>query len=152
MVFISRGGWRHTWVPPHIIFVGQGPRDMPVRWGKRIPQSALLTAPFRQGGQRPLSHGFAVTACPPSCQPIPGHCCGRQSGHFLEIASLLPPLAALRRFPLTQGSLWGRIATASVRTGLAMTWGLHGVRGKFGGGVRAPRPTHISMVYATGPM
>ena len=38
-------------------------------------------------------------SCPPSCQPIPGHCCGRQSGHFLEIASLHPPLAALRRFP-----------------------------------------------------
>ena len=55
-------------------------------------------------GSRPLSHGFAVTTCPPSCQPIPGHCRGRQSGHFLEIASLLPPLAALRRFPLTQGS------------------------------------------------
>ena len=34
--------------------------------------------------------------CPPSCQPIGGHCRGRQSGHFLEISSLLPPLAALR--------------------------------------------------------
>ena len=38
-------------------------------------------------------------SCPPLCQPIPGHCRGRQSGHFLEIASLLPPPAALRRFP-----------------------------------------------------
>ena len=37
--------------------------------------------------------------CPPSCQPIPGHCRVRQSGHFLETASLLLPLAALRRFP-----------------------------------------------------
>ena len=55
-------------------------------------------------GSRPLSHGFAVPACPPSCQPIGGHCRGRQSGRFLEIASLLLPLAALRRFPLTQGS------------------------------------------------
>ena len=39
-------------------------------------------------------------SCPPLCQPVPGHCRGRQSGHFLEIASLLPPPAALRRFPL----------------------------------------------------
>lgn len=38
--------------------------------------------------------------CPPSCQPIPGHCRGRQSGHFLETGLLHPPLAALRRFPL----------------------------------------------------
>ena len=37
--------------------------------------------------------------CPPSCQPIPAHCRGRQSGHFLETGSLHPPLAALRRFP-----------------------------------------------------
>ena len=36
---------------------------------------------------------------PPSCQPIPGHCRGRQSGHFLEITSLILPQAALRRFP-----------------------------------------------------
>ena len=42
----------------------------------------------------------AGLSCPPLCQPIPGHCRGRQSGHFLEIASLLPPPAALRRFPL----------------------------------------------------
>ena len=39
-------------------------------------------------------------SCPPLCQPVPGHCRGRQSGHFLEIASLLPPPATLRRFPL----------------------------------------------------
>ena len=37
--------------------------------------------------------------CPPSCQPISTHCRGRQSVHFLETASLLPPPAALRRFP-----------------------------------------------------
>ena len=38
-------------------------------------------------------------SCPPSCQPIPGHCRVRQSGHFLETGSLHPPPAALRRFP-----------------------------------------------------
>ena len=37
--------------------------------------------------------------CPPSCQPISGHCRVRQSGHFLETGSLHLPLAALRRFP-----------------------------------------------------
>ncbi len=76
------------------------------------------------GGGRPFRR-FAPP-CPPLCQPIPGHYRARQSGHFLEIGSLLPPLAALHRFPLAQGRLWGRglrIATASLRTGLAMTWG-----------------------------
>ena len=38
-------------------------------------------------------------SCPPSCQPVGWHCHARQPGHFLEIASLHPPLAALRRFP-----------------------------------------------------
>ena len=37
-------------------------------------------------------------SCPPSRQPIPGHYRGRQSGRLLEIASLLPPPAALRLF------------------------------------------------------
>ena len=37
-------------------------------------------------------------SCPPSCQPVGWHCYARQPGHFLEIASLHPPLAALRRF------------------------------------------------------
>ncbi len=41
----------------------------------------------------------ATRSGPPLCQPIPGHYRGRQSGHFLEIALLHPPLAALRRFP-----------------------------------------------------
>ena len=48
--------------------------------------------------------------CPPSCQPIPGHCRARQSGHFLEIGSLLPPLAALRRFPRRPARLHFHIA------------------------------------------
>ena len=92
-----------------------GVPDAPLpRW--RATARVAPTGACKGCGRRPLSHGFAVPACPPSCQPIPGHCRARQSGHFLEIASLLPPLAALRRFPLTQGSLWGRglrIATTS---------------------------------------
>ena len=43
-------------------------------------------------------------SCPPSCQPTDGHCCARQSGHFLETGSLHPPLAALRRFPLPRAT------------------------------------------------
>ena len=38
-------------------------------------------------------------SCPPLRQPIPGHLRARQSGRFLEMPSLLPPLAALRAFP-----------------------------------------------------
>ena len=56
-------------------------------------------------GHRPLRNSNTIRcvgagfSCPPLCQPTDGHCRGRQSGHFLEIASLHPPLAALRRFP-----------------------------------------------------
>ena len=55
-------------------------------------------------GRRPLRTHYwwcvgEGLSCPPLCQPIPGHCRGRQSGHFLEIASLPPPPAAHRRFP-----------------------------------------------------
>ena len=50
--------------------------------------------------QRSVGAGFS---CPPSCQPIPGHCRVRQSGHFLETGSLHPPPAALRRFPRPPG-------------------------------------------------
>ena len=64
--------------------------------------------------------------CPPSCQPIPGHCRVRQSGHFLETGSLPLPLAALRRFlrrpelglyriPCNV-SLRGRAAPVAIRT------------------------------------
>ena len=41
---------------------------------------------------------FAIRRSP-SCRPSLARCRGRQTGHFLEIASLLPPPAALRRFP-----------------------------------------------------
>ena len=47
----------------------------------------------------PILCEWAGFSCPPSCQPIGGHCRGRQSGHFLETGSLHPPPAALRRFP-----------------------------------------------------
>ena len=62
-----------------------------------------------QQGHRPLRKRILWCvgeglSCPPLCQPIPGHCRGRQSGHFLEIASLLPPPAALRRFPLPRAT------------------------------------------------
>ena len=53
--------------------------------------------------------------CPPSCQPIPAHCRGRQSGHFLETDSLLPPPAALRRFP--RRPAYAAPPTLSLRTG-----------------------------------
>ena len=78
-----------------------------------------------QQGHRPLRKRILWCvgeglSCPPSCQPTDGHCRTRQSGHFLETGSLLPPLAALRRFPLPR-------ATARV----APTKALQGVRGKW---------------------
>ena len=42
--------------------------------------------------------GASAILCPPSCQPTLGRCRARQPGRFLEIASLHPPPAALRRF------------------------------------------------------
>ena len=63
------------------------------------PPAALNSLPTLS---RPVERRTASVGggdCPPSCQPIPAHCCGRQSGHFLETGSLHPPLAALRRFP-----------------------------------------------------
>ena len=72
----------------------------------RTPTKTLsLRGAERRGNPyslRAASHHYVSVGggdCPPSCQPISTHCRGRQSGHFLETASLLPPPAALRRFP-----------------------------------------------------
>ena len=98
--------------PPSAVILVQCHCEASARTGCGNP-SPIPSAPLPKGGW----HGEAVTggffsaphlllrsvgagfSCPPSCQPIPGHCCGRQSGHFLETASLLLPPAALRRFP-----------------------------------------------------
>ena len=79
-------GQRDTWVPPYTALLCRGGRPCP-------PGSARSLWCVGEG-----------LSCPPLCQPIPGHCRGRQSGHFLEIASLLPPPAALRRFPLPRAT------------------------------------------------
>ena len=77
-----------------------------IRWPLTRTRAALayqgcpLRLPHRRGNRRTSCHApVGVGDCPPSCQPIPGHCRGRQSGHFLEIGSLHPPPTALRRFP-----------------------------------------------------
>ena len=108
------------------------------------------------------------------CQPIPGHCCGRQSGHFLEIGLLHLPLAALRRFPRRPARLHfhdarrGRCphrparcgfvgADNSVRPGpitqhlvgqgpCALPW----VREKFGSGRRGRRPLRKRILWCVG--
>ena len=55
---------------------------------------------FRAALRRTLEILTAATRSgPPSCQPIGGRGSGRESGHFLEIASLHPPLAALGSLP-----------------------------------------------------
>lgn len=67
------------------------------------PENAALPGPGGQGRpplQNPIGKRcVGAGGCPPSCQPIPGHCRVRQSGHFLETGSLHLPLAALCRFP-----------------------------------------------------
>ena len=67
------------------------------------PANAALPGPGGQGRpplQNPIGKRcVGAGGCPPSCQPIPGHCRVRQSGHFLEPGSLHLPLAALCGFP-----------------------------------------------------
>ena len=77
---------RDTWVPPYTALFCRGGRPCP-------PGSARSLWCVGEG-----------LSCPPSCQPTDGHCCARQSGHFLETGSLHPPLAALRRFPLPRAT------------------------------------------------
>ena len=91
-------------------------------------------------GSRPFRR-FAPP-CPPSCQPIPGHCRGRQSGHFLKIALLHPPPTALRRFPLAQGRLW-KCGSSWARGGLAMPFGGCIKIGRTGSFAVRPRRTEL---------
>ena len=67
-------------------------------WGVTSLAAAVffvVVAFFRDGISHLMGEAYV---CPPSCQPTLGRCRGRQPGHFLEIASLFPPRAALRRF------------------------------------------------------
>ena len=80
---VRRGRRPRRPAPPHLL--------LPIRRDRCLHRPA-----YRAPCNPSVGAGFS---CPPSCQPIPGHCCGRQSGHFLETASLLLPPAALRRFP-----------------------------------------------------
>ena len=69
----------------------------------RIPvqRAAEDVGPYETPVDRiPVGQG---PCAPPSCQPVGRNCHARQSEHFLEIASLHPPPAALRRLPLSVG-------------------------------------------------
>ena len=83
--------------------MGCGVGKTPVGRGQCAPPLGVqcVSAAAHTGAALQRSYKICVEVgdCPPSCQPIPVHCRGRQSGHFLEIGSLLPPPAALRRFP-----------------------------------------------------
>ena len=110
---------RHPRVPPPMIAVPTtaghiGPALQDFRRGRCPPiapyapllaKTLSLRGAERRGNPyslRAASHHYVSVGrgdCPPSCQPVSAHCRGRQSGHFLETASLLPPPAARRRFP-----------------------------------------------------
>ena len=94
-----------TPLAPHYPHTSVGD-DAPIApYAPLLAKTLSLRGAERRGNPyslRAASHHYVSVGggdCPPSCQPIFTHCRGRQSGHFLETASLLPPPAALRRFP-----------------------------------------------------
>ena len=96
---------RDTWVPPYTALLCRGrclhrPGGTDFQVARRAA-CGLGRPPLRKRILQCVGEGLS---CPPLCQPIPGHCRGRQPGHFLEIGSLLPPPAALRRFPLPRAT------------------------------------------------
>ena len=87
--------------------------NCPLPRTESLHQPAAGPPPFRQGRQR-VTRG-AVGRADVGIVPYGGVTRSaerRPRSHGFAVTA-----------PLTQGSLWGRIATASVRTGLAMTWG-----------------------------
>ena len=123
-------GQRDTWVPPCTALLCRGRcLHRPGGTDFQVARRAACGRPCPPGSVCSLWCVGEGLSCPPSCQPTDGHCRTRQSGHFLETGSLLPPPATLRRFPLPR-------ATARV----APTDG-----NKKCGGYRAgqnPAPTH----------
>ncbi|BCK79582.1 hypothetical protein MM35RIKEN_17740 (plasmid) [Vescimonas fastidiosa] len=87
---VRRKAAQKFWAPQ------QDHRPLRTSIGKRRVGADAYIGPVAPIFKPCVGAGFS---CPPSCQPIPGHCRVRQSGHFLETGSLHPPLAALRRFP-----------------------------------------------------
>ena len=107
-------GRRDTWVPPYNNAFCRAVPACPAGDVGKPGRADVGIGPYEKGcrGGRPCPPGSVCSlwcvgeglSCPPSCQPIPGHCRTRQSGHFLETGSLHPPLAALRRFPLPRAT------------------------------------------------
>ncbi len=98
-------GQRDTWVPPYTALLCRGRcLHRPGGTDFQVARRAACGRPCPPGSARSLWCVGEGLSCPPSCQPIPGHCRTRQSGHFLETGSLHPPLAALRRFPLPRAT------------------------------------------------
>ena len=107
-----RGGyWAAGWGQPALRIIGElvrpgHPGGRPLR---KFTRSASIIGRADMGivpyGRIQRGGDPSVAAEPRQ----PAHCRARQPGPFLEIASLHLPLAALRRFPLAQGSLWGGV-------------------------------------------
>ena len=141
--------WRDTWVPPHMVFVGQGPCALPGVREKNPPVTASPCQPplgkgaYKDGGtdcHSQCAHwlrndtgfclGYGVrrdTWVPPHIVFIGQGPCALPGVHGKN-----PPVTASPcQPPLSKGGIRTgiRIATTSLRTGLAMTWFLQGVRG-----------------------